>query len=120
MTKEAALYDFYSGFGVPAYEENSVPDGATFPYLTYQVATDDFYGGNVSLTASLWYRSTSWSAINAKTREIAKNLDVILPCDDGAIWLTSGTPFAQNMADDSDKEIKRKLINITAQYITTD
>ena len=37
MTKEAALHNFWSMFGVPAYEENAVPsgeDGAEFPYIT--------------------------------------------------------------------------------------
>ena len=27
MTKEAALYNFWSMFGLPAYEENAVPSG---------------------------------------------------------------------------------------------
>lgn len=47
MTKEAALYNFWSMFGITAYEENAVPSDAKFPYITYQVVTDSF--GNISI-----------------------------------------------------------------------
>ena len=36
MTKAAAIYQFWNSFGLTAYEENSVPTDATFPYITYQ------------------------------------------------------------------------------------
>lgn len=42
MTKAAALHSFFSGFGLTAYEENSVPDDAVFPYITYSLTTDSF------------------------------------------------------------------------------
>ena len=44
----------------------------------------------------------------------------IIPCDGGAIWLKRGQPFAQNMGDESDDLIKRKYLNITAEYMTAD
>ena len=125
MTKEAALYNFWSMFGLPAYEENSVPsgeDGAEFPYITYQVVTDSF-GNDVALTGSVWYRSTSWKGANAKAQEISNVLSrggVTLDCDGGIIWLRRGVPFAQSMGDDSDDLIKRKYLNITAEFITAD
>lgn len=34
----AALYSFWSQFGIPAYSEDMVPDGATLPYIRYTVA----------------------------------------------------------------------------------
>ena len=123
MTKEAALYNFWSMFGLPAYEENSVPsgeDGAEFPYITYQVVTDSF-GNDVAMAGSAWYRSTSWKEANAKAQEISNVLGsggVTLTCDGGIIWLRRGVPFAQSMGDDSDDLIKRKYINITAEFIT--
>ena len=125
MTKEAALYNFWSMFGLPAYEENSVPsgeDGAEFPYITYQVVADSF-GNDVAMSGSVWYRSTSWKEANAKAQEISNVLGsggVTLACDGGIIWLRRGVPFAQSMGDDSDDLIKRKYINITAEFITSD
>ena len=125
MTKEAALYNFWSMFGLPAYEENSVPSGedvAEFPYITYQVVTDSF-GNDVAMAGSVWYRSTSWKEANAKAQEISNVLGsggVTLACDGGIIWLRRGVPFAQSMGDESDDLIKRKYINITAEFITAD
>ena len=122
MTKAAVIYQFWNSFGLTAYEENTVPTDATFPYITYQLVTDSFYR-EIPLTASLWYRSESWTAINAKTEEISQKISrggKIIPCDGGAIWLKRGQPFAQNMRDESDDLIKRKYLNITAEFMTAD
>ena len=122
MTKAAAIYQFWNSFGLTAYEENTVPDDAKYPYITYQLVTDSF-DREVPVTASLWYRSESWTAINAKTEEISQKISrggKIIHCDDGAIWLKRGQPFSHNMRDESDDLIKRKYLNITAEFMTAD
>ena len=122
MTKAAAIYQFWNSFGLTAYEENTVLHDADFPYITYQLVTDSFER-EIPLTASLWYRSENWTTINAKTEEISQKISrggKIIPCDGGAIWLKRGQPFAQNMGDESDNLIKRKYLNITAEFITAD
>ena len=122
MTKAAAIYQFWSSFGLTAYEENTVPTDAIFPYITYQLVTDSFYR-EIQFTASLWDRSESWTAINAKAEEISQKIGrggKIISCDDGAIWLKRGQPFAQNMRDEIDDLIKRKYLNITAEFMTAD
>ena len=122
MTKAAAIYQFWNSFGLTVYEENSVPDDAAFPYITYQLVTDSF-DREIPLTASIWYRSESWAGINAKTEAISQKISrggKIIPCDGGAIWLKRGQPFAQNMGDESDDLIKRKYLNITAEFMTAD
>ena len=122
MTKSAAIYQFWSGFGLTAYEENTVPHDAVFPYITYQLVTDSF-DREIPLTASIWYRSEGWMAINAKTEEISQKISrggKIISCDGGGIWLKRGQPFAQNMDDESDNLIKRKYLNITAEFMTAD
>ena len=122
MTKAAAFYQFWNSFGLTAYEENTVPTDADFPYITYQLVTDSF-DREIPLTASLWYRSESWTAINAKTEEISQTISrggKIIACDGGAIWLKRGQLFAQSMGDESDDLIKRKYLNITADFMTAD
>ena len=122
MTKAAAIYQFWNSFGLTAYEENTVPTDAAFPYITYQLVTDSF-DREIPLTASLWYRSESWAGINAKAEEISQTISrggKIISCDGGAIWLKRGQPFAQSMGDESDDLIKRKYLNITAEFITAD
>lgn len=124
-TKTAAIYDFWAGFGLPAYDEASVPTGENapeFPYITYSVVTDDF-GNQVALTGSVWYKESTWVNANAKAEEINKYVGrggKIIPCDGGAIWIMRGSPFAQSMGDENDDLIKRKYINITAEFLTTD
>ena len=120
MTKAAAIYQFWNSFGLTAYEENSVPTDATFPYITYQLVTDSF-DSEVPVTASIWYRSESWTAINAKTEEISAHIGLggkIIKCDGGRIWIKRGQPFAQNMGDESDDLIKRKYLNLTFEFLT--
>lgn len=119
MTPEGAIYGFWSSFGLPAYEENNVPDNAEFPRITYELITDA-YGAEAALTASLWYRSTSLIDINNKTAEIQRRIGlggVLLPCDGGRIWIKPASPFAQTMGDDADDMIRRKLINISAEFL---
>lgn len=124
MTKAAVLYNFFSGFGLEAWEENSVyalespPD---FPYLTYEMNTDAFGEYDTNLTFSLWYRSTSWAAANAKVEEISESISrggKIFLVDGGFILIMRGSPFAQSMGDPSDDMIKRKYCNITVRYYT--
>ena len=122
-TKAATIYEFWNSFEMPAYEENSVPtgeDAPKFPYITYQLVTDSL-GNEVAMTASLWYRGTSWVEANAKTEEISQRIGrkgAVLDCNGGKVWIKRGTPFAQNMGDESDNLIKRKYLNITAEYLT--
>lgn len=128
MTKAAAIHAFWNSFGVKAFEENYVKDAdengnpiePEMPYITYQLVTDSF-DREVAATANIWYRSSGWKAINAKTEEISREISrggKIIPCDGGAIWLKRGQPFAQNMGDESDNLIKRKYLNITAEFMT--
>lgn len=120
MTKAAAIYQFWASFGLSAYEENSVPDTSTFPYITYQLVTDSFEN-EVILTGSIWYRDTSWLSVNAKAEEISQAIGwggKLIDCDGGKIWLKRGSPFAQNMGDDTDDLIKRKYINLSAEFFT--
>lgn len=121
MTKEAAIFQFWGQF-LPAYEENIVPtgkDAPKFPYITYQVVTDNF-DAEVPMTASVWDESMSWSNINKIVSDISETIGdgLFIKCDGGKIWIKKGTPFAQNMGDESNDMIRRKYLNITAEFLT--
>lgn len=121
MDKAQAIHNFWSSFGLTAYDENAVPDDAQMPYITYSMATGDI-GDLVALNASLWYYSTSWKAITNKSDEIAKaigeNGHVVLNLDDGFVWLVKGVPFSQRMSDDTDEMVRRIYLNVNAEYLT--
>ena len=120
MTKGAALQAFFSKF-MDAYAASAVPEDVTLPYLTYELITSAWDGGEVGLTVNLWFYTTSEAVPNAKAQELSDAIGyggVTLPCDGGFIWLKRGSPWCQNLQDDTDPNIKRRYINVTAEYLT--
>lgn len=118
MTSAEVLFRFWSQFGLPMYDETSVPAQTPLPYGTYETA-DDSFGNEVALSASLWYRDTSWETITLKANEIKEAIGrggIMLLTDSGAVWLKRGTPFAQRMSD-SDDSVRRIVINYTVEFI---
>lgn len=122
LDKFAAIQDFWSSFGVPAYDEYSVPTGDNapkFPYITYNLSYDTF-NHPVSMVVNVWTRSSSWGSALRKFAEIEKTIGAgkYIECDGGAILIRFGSPIMNRLGDDNDDMIRRLLINITAEYIT--
>lgn len=123
MTKEAALYDFFSSFDIPAYVTTSVPEDAKYPYITYENIVDSWSGDQVGITVNIWYYTDSEAQINAKARQVASGIGLggrLIECDGGVIWLKRGTPWCQSVPNENNTAIKRRYINVTAQYFTMD
>lgn len=130
MNKSQALDHFWNSFGLPAFDENSVPekipDGQgnlvplPFPYITYTNITDSL-NNVVTLNASIWDRSTSWERISLKAEEMAKAIGEYghksIKLDNGYVWFVKGSPFAQRMGD-PEKDIKRIYLNVQAEFLT--
>lgn len=120
MTKGQALKEFFSTF-LPAYPVSNVPDDAVFPWLTYDLVTGAIDTGEVSLTVNLWYYTDSEAEPNAKAQEISDEIGYggkMLRCDEGYIWLKRGSPWCQALVDSENDNVKRRYINITAEYLT--
>ena len=120
MTKGAALQSFFDGI-MTSYAASAVPEDATLPYLTYELITSAWGGGEVGLTVNMWFRTTSEKESNAAVDKLSKAIGlggVQLPCDEGVIWLKRGSPWAQSVKDETDTTIKRRYINVTAEYLT--
>ena len=130
MDKAQALQTFWESFGIPAYEQTTVPeyitvDGVqvpvTMPYITYSVSMDSL-DNVINMSASLWYHSTSWKDISEKTEQIARYIVSMNPpsikFDGGRLYITKGTPFAQRMSDPDDNMIRRMYLNIQAEYLS--
>lgn len=122
MDRAQAIHAFWSSFNLTAIDEQSAYDTTMeLPdnYITYEVQTANI-GDTVFLTASLWYKSTSWAAISQKADEIAEYIGYggrVLPVADGYIWIKLGSPFAQRMAVEQDN-IRRIVMNISVDYLT--
>ena len=119
MNKMQTLQAFWSGFGIPAYDENTVPDDAVLPYITYEASSDDF-GNTMLRNASLWYRSSSWAEITAKEQQIADFITRggrMISYDGGAMWIQKANPWAQRMSEPSDDSIRRIVLSYNIEFL---
>lgn len=119
MTKEKAYHAFLTSFGWEAYDENTVPEDATLPRLTYSLADAEF-GNPVTMSISAWDSSYSWADVTEMKDDIYEGIGLggrIIPYDDGYIWVKRGQPFSQRMSDEDDK-IRRIYINLEVEYLT--
>ena len=129
MDKWQAQQAFWSSFGIPAYDEQSIftkgdqPDRRPeFPHIRYQS-----FGGNLeqtaTLSASLWYRGTEMAQIKRKATEIERFLKENEPyrikVDGGYLWIRVPTsiPFAQPMGTDEDN-LLRIVLTVEAESLT--
>lgn len=120
MDRWETLYNFWSSFGIPAYEENSVPEDAQFPYITYEASVGTF-DSITTLSASIWDRTTRGTAfVDAKADEIERYIkNMGCPKIEGGRYrvYAEGT-FAQNMGDPEDRLIKRKVLTVNFEFMT--
>lgn len=126
MDKEQGLHSFWSSLrtksGIPvlAYEESSVPDDAQYPYITYQKMSGSLEDSLLP-TGSIWTRDTSWEQADELKNQLEEKFargGVIIKLDKGYLYIAKGSPFAQGMADDTDKIVKRYVINLAVEYLT--
>ena len=120
-TKWTAINTFWNSFGIPAYDENTVPDDAEMPYITYEAATGgmDF---KTPLNAHIYYKTTSWQGISDKADQIQDYISggVGITYDGGRLWITERTPFAQRMAEAGEGTdaltVRRILLQVDAEF----
>lgn len=132
MNKQQAINAFWRRFGVLAFEENAVPDdkaidalitagaaSAKFPYITYQVVTNDINGVALA-TASIWDRNTSWETADELSNVIAQAIQRMntVKLDDGRFYVVKGSPFTQHMSEAEDTAVKRVIINVGYHFFT--
>lgn len=125
MTKAQAIYNFWSSFGLKAFDSQSVPDGSNspdFPYITYETSTGAI-GAQMTLAGNLWYRSTSWKDVSDKADEIAEKIATMdaVKIDTGYMYVSIPelSPFAQRLADPNDDMVKRVYLNVQFEFLTS-
>ena len=121
MDSYEALYKFWSSFGIPAYEENSVPTGGdypAYPYITYEAPMGGF-NADIFANGYIWTRSNSCltaDSLALQIHERLKNGGELWLFDGGSLWITAEDNFASNMGDQSDNLIKRKILSVVLHY----
>lgn len=120
MTAAQVLHQFYSSFGIPAYEVTKVPDNAFMPYITYDFAESELDLGEVNSTVNIFYYTTSNVAPNAMVEAIGNAIGrggKSFKLDNGYLWIKKGSPWAQIAADEN-PSVNRRYLNITLEYLT--
>lgn len=107
-----ALNDFFSSFGIPAYAEDTVPDNAELPYITYPLREPE-WNTKATFYANVRYRNqTSNLDSLTKADEIIRAIadGIRLPIEGGYVVLWPETPAVQTMPPESD--IRAAYINL--------
>lgn len=125
-----ALYQFFSGFGVPAYAKNNVPDTINIdgvemplepPYITYEVKRPEPLS-KCLIHAWVWYRGTAMTDVLTKCDEIeaaiGTGLTIRTPGGFVALYRDVDTPFAQEQPD-PDKTIRVMYLTMILHANTT-
>ena len=109
---------YWSAFGIPAYDELTVPEDAKMPYLTYQKANGSL-GGVMNVSASVYYKGTSWNAIIQEVNHIEKFVDKQVFFDGGILKVRKPiSHFAQPMDEPSDKKIRRMVLTVEMEFLS--
>lgn len=118
MNKFQVQQSFWSSFGLTAYDENTVPDDAAYPYLTYQAVIGSLEG-EMTVSANLWYRSHSWAEISTKTIEIEQSINREIHFDGGYMKIRKpDANFAQRLREESDDLVRRILLTVNIEFLS--
>ena len=95
-----ALKEFFSGFGLPAYTVDSVPEDVELPYIAYSLAEPE-WNQKATLYAQVWDRSKGNALISQKADEIAGAIGEgrRITLDGGWLVIWPETPLIQLMVD---------------------
>ncbi|MBR0509629.1 MAG: hypothetical protein IJJ85_05885 [Clostridia bacterium] len=123
MTKAEALYAYFSGFGLPAFEESALyPETPPeTPYLTYERVDGRLCDGATPFSFTVHGRDTSLAQCEEIVKEVGETLSgggCVLPCDEGYIWLLPGAPLMQLAPDADDPRVKRTVFHAVAEFLT--
>lgn len=96
----AALKTFFSGFGLPAYAVNSVPEDVQLPYITYSLSVPE-WNQKASMYAQVWDRSRSNTRIITTADQITAAIGegTTIPLEGGYLAIWPETPLIQIMVD---------------------
>ena len=104
------LKTFFSGFGLPAYIENNVPEETPLPYITYPLVEPE-WDRQASFFVQVWWQKRDLTALLGTAGEIVKQIGpgAVIRQNDGFIAIYPETPLIQIMTDE---DTDRAYINL--------
>lgn len=117
LDKFSAQKVYWSSFGMPAYQELTVPEDVQFPYIAYQTANGSL-DGVINVSASVYYKGTSWAQIMKDVLQMEKAIDRQVFIEGGCMKVRKPiTNFAQPMGDE-DEKIRRMLLTVEIEFLS--
>ena len=106
----ATLKTFFSGFDLPAYTLESVPDEVTLPYITYPLYEPE-WNEQTSFYVQVWYPKNQLAKLLAKADQITAAIGTGKQFDQpgGYVVIYPTTPLIQILTDE---ETQSAYINL--------
>lgn len=125
---QKALYQFWASFGLPAWSQDTVPEDAALPYITFEVASGDAMGSTL-LTGTVWLRDEDDGAsVNARRAQVLDLIAAAVPpagrkldTEDGGfimLYRNSGN-FQRNLQDAEDRRVVGGRTTLEAHFYLT-
>lgn len=113
------LSEYWNSFGIPAYPEETVPDDATLPYITYALVKPHWRGVAI-YNVRVWYKDTSFIGIMNTVDKIASDIGEgkRIIKDNVIIYLFKEDNFFQMQPlPDSEEEFKVAYLTMSIQVL---
>lgn len=120
LDKWSAQKVYWSSFGLPAYHELTVPDDmeGKYPYIAYQAVNGQLQGV-MNVSASVYYKGTSWATIMQEIGQMEKAIDRQIFIEGGIMKVRKPlSHFAQPMSDGGDTKIRRMLLTVEIEFLS--
>lgn len=110
-----ALKTFFSGFDIPAYTKDTVPDDVNAPYIAYYFQEPE-WDKKTSGYAQVWYRTKSNTTVLAKADEVMSAIGSskrIALDGHGYLVIHNENPSGNIMVDPDDDAYRAAIVNFS-------
>ena len=112
MLKTAeTLKTFYSGFGLPAYTLQSVPDEVDLPYITFPLSEPE-WNQQTNTYLQIWYPKNRLEDLLTKADQVVAAIGLMKKFDlpEGYLVLYPTTPMIQILSDEGSQSAYISLL----------
>lgn len=117
-----ALYDFWGSFGLPVWHIDTVDDGASLPYFTFDAVKGDTLSATI-LTATAWFRDEG-QGVNAQRAELMDRISSAIPPQGVKVQAGNGylmiyrnsASFLSYVSDPEDKRILGARVRVEVHF----
>lgn len=102
---------FFSGFGLPAYVQNCVPDNTELPYITYSLVEPE-WDEQGSFFCQVWYRKNNFLALITKADQIVSAIGdgIRFDFNGGILEIFPSNPKIQTLTDEDSQRAYISLV----------